>query len=131
LAMKPIHKLFSIVGLVAVIALGATAQSGAAGPTSRKIFVEGTNQSPAWMVRIEVDKADRVYHVDVDHDKCDLLKIKLRSEKDGYLYLFNIDPDGAIECYFPNKFQADNQIKANTDIEVGTGKDFVLRVGAP
>jgi uncharacterized caspase-like protein len=91
---------------------------------SRKIFVEGTNQTPSWMVRVDVDNPDRVYH------EKEQIVVKVVSEKDGYLYLFNIDPAGEIDCLFPNHVHSDNAIKAGQKIVVGSDR-FRFKVGPP
>jgi hypothetical protein len=125
--MKPLDKLLFLSALLvgSLASLGLQASSQAADAVSRKIFVHGTNESPASMVRVEVDRQDRTYKVG------EQMKVKVVSEQDGYLYLFNVDPEGEIECLFPNSFQTQNQIKANQEVEIGTGNTFVLRIGAP
>jgi len=130
--MKRLNKLFTIAGIaVAVVLMGAATVQAAKPPTSHKIFIEGTNQTPDWMIRVDVDHPDRVYKVDTDPKKSDVMKVTVVSESDGYLYLFNVDPEGAITCIFPNKIQPNNQIKAKQEVNVGDGKQLVLRVGAP
>ena len=42
----------------------------------------------------------------------------VRSERAGYLYLFNVDVDGEVTCLFPNKSQSNNKIEANIDVVV-------------
>jgi uncharacterized caspase-like protein len=137
--MKRLRNLLTIAGIAAFLVFVGTA-SAAPPPkaTPHKIFIEGTNQTPSWMVRVDVDKPDRTYKVDpddkdrpADQKKSELLRVKVLSEKEGYLYLFNIDPDGNIECLFPNNIQQDNKIEANKEIEIGDGSKFKLRVGTP
>jgi len=84
------------------------------------------NDHPAYVVRVDVDRPDRVYEAG------ELVKVKVVSEKDGYLYLIYKQADGSVVCLFPNEHQRDNQIKARRETVVpAAGSDFNLRVGAP
>jgi hypothetical protein len=112
-------------GLLASVALLSPA--AAADAQSRNLFVEGINDAPTWMVRVDVDHKDRVYHTG------DTLTATIRSEKAGYLYLFNVDVDGEVTCLFPNKSQSNNKIEANTDVIVPDPNkpDYRIRVDEP
>jgi hypothetical protein len=77
------------------------------------------------MVRVDVDKSGRAY-VAGEH-----MRVKVLSEQDGYLYLFNVDSNGEIGCLFPNKYQSDNRIKAGQEIEVGGNDKFRLGIREP
>jgi hypothetical protein len=112
-------------GLLGSVALLSTAS--AANPVARSLFVEGINDAATWMVRVDVDHKDRVYRTG------DLLTATVRSERAGYLYLFNVDVDGEVTCLFPNKSQSNNKIEANTDIVVPDPNkpDFRIRVDEP
>ncbi|BBM86599.1 serine/threonine-protein kinase [Candidatus Uabimicrobium amorphum] len=58
------------------------------------------------------------------------INICFSSDKDCYLTLINIDPDGDITVLFPNKFQQDNHIVAHEVHKVGE-KGFQFIVGEP
>lgn len=111
--------------MVLALAGGGLGQEGA---VPRALFVEGLqNSQPAFMVRVAVDHQDRVYR------DGDLLHATVRSSADGYLYLFNRDSEGKIRCLFPNKFQTDNEIRANRDTLVppSDAATFRIRISAP
>jgi hypothetical protein len=99
----------------------------AAGPIARQLSVEGVNTTPSFVVRVSVDREDRTYREGSE------VIVTVRSEKEGYLYLFDVDVDGEIICLFPNDFQNNNKIPANKDIVVPDPNDtkFRIRVGAP
>jgi hypothetical protein len=92
-----------------------------ADPTARTLVTEGINENPGWMVRVSVDHPDRIYRVG------DEVVVSVESEKDGYLYLFNIDANNEVTCLFPNKFQSDNKIQAGQAVKVPTA-GFRIRV---
>jgi uncharacterized caspase-like protein len=112
-------------GLLLVFASSAAAHAG--GPIARTLSIEGVNETPSWVVRVSVDREDRTYREGSE------VIVTVRSEKEGYLYLFDVDVDGEIICLFPNDFQSDNKIPAKKDIVVPDPKDtkFRIRVGAP
>ncbi len=102
-------------------------QAGVKG-LSRGIYAEHKirNDRPVFVVRIDVDHADRVY------EDRDLIKATVVSEKAGYLYLLSRMANKKLVCLFPNKYERDNRISAREKLVVpGTSDDFNLRVGAP
>jgi hypothetical protein len=94
--------------------------------TPRDIVVEAVNPLPAFQIRVSVDHPDRVYHEGEE------VLVRVRSEKEGFLYLFYLNADGKASVVFPNKFQTDNHIPADRDIEVPAPKaDFRFRIRPP
>jgi len=91
---------------------------------NRKLFVEGTNDSASWKVKVSVD------HDDLNYQVGDVVKVTVTSEHEGYLYVFNLDPEGEITCLYPNKTQNTNQIAANKSVLVGAGA-FDIKVSEP
>jgi hypothetical protein len=84
------------------------------------------NLTPPFLVRVDVDHADRIYHGG------DTIQVSVRSEREGYLYLFYCDASGQTTCLFPNQIQANNRIPANQTILVPAAQaPFQLRVGPP
>ena len=80
---------------------------------TRAFLVNGIhNARPGFMVRVSVDRDDRIYR------EGQSVRFTVRSEKNGYLYLLNARVDGKVTCIFPNRFQPDNQIRATTPIDV-------------
>ncbi len=84
------------------------------------------NLTPPFLVRVDVDQADRLYHAG------DTIQVSVRSEREGYLYLFYCDASGQTTCLFPNQIQAENRIPANESVIVpAANAPFQLRVGPP
>ncbi|MGO9924481.1 MAG: caspase family protein [Isosphaeraceae bacterium] len=83
-----------------------------------------TNDSPAWMVRVAVDRRDRVYSTG------EFVNVSVVSEQAGYLYLFNVDASKAATQLFPNRFQEDNRIGARAAVVVPGRGGFRIRVGS-
>jgi len=97
------------------------------GSDCRGCFVEEVrNDKPAFVVRVDVDRKDRVYK------NGDVVKVYVTSEKEGYLYLFYRMANGQVTCLYPNKHQKNNRIPAGKKIVVpAADADFVLRIGPP
>lgn len=84
------------------------------------------NLTPPFLVRVDVDQADRLYHGG------ETIQVSVRSERQGYLYLFYCDASGQTTCLFPNQIQADNSIPAGDTVIVPAAQaPFQLRVGPP
>ena len=83
-----------------------------------------TNDAPAWMVRVAVDRTDRVYATG------EFVNVSVVSEEAGYLYLFSVDASKAATQLFPNRFQADNRIGARAAVAVPGRARFRIRVGS-
>ena len=116
--------LFAMFGLAAVMSAPAMAQTVVG---NRAFLVEDMrNDQAAFMVRVGVDKPDRVYRVG------DTPIVGVVSEKEGYLYLFYAQADDKIALIFPNSVQPDNKIPAKTAIAIPSAKsEFRFRVGEP
>jgi len=84
------------------------------------------NDHAAFSVRVDVDKPDRVYY------EGEQLVARVRSSRDGYLFLFNYRPDGTVQCIFPNAFQKENRIRAGEEVIVPAPEaPFVFRIRPP
>lgn len=92
----------------------------------RGMALNEINNSPPFLVRVDVDHPDRVYH------EGDTIQASVRSEREGYLYLFYCDANQQVSCLYPNQVQRDNFIPANKSILVPEASaKFRLRVGPP
>lgn len=98
----------------------------------RALFVaQAQNPNQAFMVRVTVDREDRVYR------EGDLLTASVQSSADGFLYLFNRDSQGTVRCLFPNKYQQNNAIKSGERMLVPPQnvqrekEKFQIVIGAP
>jgi hypothetical protein len=117
--------------LIAAVFSGASTRRAAAQGDAyiqkRALYVEeAVNRTPDFQVRVNVDRADRIYSVD------DLVTVTVRSRESGYLYLVYVQANGETVLLFPNKHHEDNQIPALQDIVVpADGSGFQLRVGEP
>src|SRR4051794_8787515 len=80
----------------------ASAQVGLKRRPSRSLTVEPMNETPGWAVRVNVDRPDHIYRPG------DYVIAEVVSERDGYLYLLNIDASNEITLLFPNGTRKDN-----------------------
>jgi hypothetical protein len=121
-------------GLLAAAIVGLLATSDRladAGDDSKKgkglgIEAVAVNDQSSFYVDVTVDHENHVYQVG------DTLTAFVKSEREGFLYLFYEQADGQILCLFPNKLQADNRIPAEQEIVVpAPNANFRLRVGPP
>jgi hypothetical protein len=106
--------------LMVLLVLGEGRPSPAA---DQNPAADAMNDAPAWMVRLAVDRKDGSYVVGED------VNIEVTSERDGFLYLFDIDSSGAQSLLFPNSFQPDARIQASTAVAVPGPARFRIRVG--
>ena len=92
----------------------------------RYVALDQVNQTPPFLVRVDVNHPDRVYHGG------DTIQVSVRSEREGYLYLFYCDASQQVSCLFPNSAQQDNRIDANRTILVpDANSQFRLHMEAP
>jgi hypothetical protein len=93
----------------------------------RGVMVEEVrNDTPSFMVRVDVDHADRVYRGG------EVMRVFVTSEKAGYLYLLYCDAERNMTCLFPNRLNQDNMIPAGQTVPIPQpGSRFALRIGPP
>src|SRR5262245_19360599 len=99
-------------------------------PLGTRLALEPVNPSPGWTTRVTLltDDASRARDNN-QYRPGDKVVVGVRSEKPGYLYLFNIDAKGEITLLFPNPKQKDNAIAANVDLVTGgPGSGVTFRV---
>lgn len=102
-------------------------------PDSSEVTGDGThvlqeirNDAARFAVHVDVDRADATYAIG------DLIRVSVRSERDGYLYLLWVDAAKNVSCVFPNKLQQSNEIEAGKDVSVpAAGSGFKLRIAPP
>ena len=62
----------------------------------------------------------------------DLLQLHIKSERDGYLTVFDLMADGEVQILYPNKYHQDNFIKGGKKYSIPARNDnFRLRIGPP
>jgi hypothetical protein len=108
-----------------LVPLGLVAPARAADPKPRTLFVEAKNDQKSFTLTADVDHKDHMYSIG------DQVVVTVTSEKDGYLYIFNLDPDGEITCLFPNNSVMDNAITAGTPVSVPSGGKYKISVSEP
>ena len=94
------------------------------------------NEHAAFCVRVEVYVVDGQGRVIPSKDRVfvegQCMEVRVRSEKDGFLYLLYKQADGSETCLFPNKFHANNRIQAKKKIRIpGPDANFRLRAAPP
>jgi hypothetical protein len=77
-----------------------------------KAYKAGSNKQSSIQLTAAVDRRDSTYA------KGDTVKIRVKTNEDAYVTVFNIGPAGKVTQLFPNKYQKENQIKANREVEV-------------
>src|SRR5262249_26921241 len=105
--------------------LGLVAPARAADPKPRQLFAEAKNKEASFTVTADVDHKDHMYNIG------DSVVVTVTSEKDGYLYIFNLDPDGEMTCLFPNNSVMENAIMAGTPMSVPSGGKYKITVNEP
>lgn len=90
------------------------------------IIEEVRNSSPVFHVRVVPDRPDGTYKGGEE------LKLTVRSDAEGYLYLFYATAEKKVLLLFPNYVQKDNKIPAAKTVNVpAPDAKFRLRVGPP
>ena len=59
-----------------------------------------------------VDRADNTYATN------ERVRLFVQTNKDAYVTVLNVGPDGSTTVLFPNRFQSENRVRANTVTEV-------------
>ncbi|GGR73614.1 hypothetical protein GCM10008959_38710 [Deinococcus seoulensis] len=101
--------------LTALLALGTVAQisTASAAPkiSAQSIIVNPTQPDLNVSVRINKDSTgaqNPAYRVD------EKISISATANRDAYVYLFNVNPDGSVDQILPNRLSGANFVKANT-----------------
>ncbi len=111
--------------------IGGSAAGAEPADDPREVVVdEVRNEHPSFMVRVDVDKPQRVYRGGEE------MAVNVVSAKTGYLYLLYCDAGGMVTCLFPNAFGEDNRIEAMKPVVLPQPpkpdrSSFRLRIGPP
>ena len=95
------------------------------------------NEQSAFCVRADVYVADEDGNEirpckDRVFTEGECMGVRVRSERDGYLYLLYKQADGSERCLFPNKYDRDNRIHAKREVRIPTPSSrFRLRIAPP
>lgn len=107
----------SICGVLAALLAGAGAAAGQT-PAERQLTVQQVGilsvEAPApaqvnpLTVTAWVDHQDNTYAIG------ERVQLFVQTNKDAYVTVLNVDPTGATTVLFPNRFQSNNRVRANT-----------------
>jgi hypothetical protein len=123
---KWLERLTVVGGLVAGLLTPSPASSQEKGDPRGVAVEQVRNERPAFMVRVSVDRPNRVYRGKEE------MRVSVVSEREGYLYLFYCDANQKISCLFPNQVQKDNRIPARKTVSVpAPDANFKLRIQPP
>lgn len=107
-------------GLAAASPAKITAQSIIVNPVESKLKVE------VWVNKDASGNQNPVYQ------KGEALTIGLKTNQDAYVYLFNVNANGAIDLFFPNNYEESNFVNAGvTRTFPAEGAKYTLTVGGP
>ncbi|MFK7601088.1 DUF4384 domain-containing protein [Deinococcus sp. SM5_A1] len=59
------------------------------------------------------------------------ISVGVKTNADAYIYLFNVNADGNIDLFFPNRYEASNYVQAGTRVFPRNGANYGLSVGGP
>lgn len=84
------------------------------------------NPNATFAITVDVDRADRRYQIG------DLVVLRIRSERDCYVTLFDVGTSGNVTVLLPNRYRSDNLIKADKLVSFpGSGDGFNYQVTGP
>ena len=89
------------------------------------------------LVNLENPKAAMKVDLQVNGKDFDTIKVNdmvsftARAERDCYLYLVDVDPAGKVTVLFPNKYVANNQLRAGQTTNLPAPNLYRLRVAGP
>lgn len=130
-AFKSLLARLACVICVAIYTVGVTELSAQVRGAPRGAVIEEIrNDRPSFMVRVDVNHANRIYETG------DVLQVRVRSAKAGFLYVIYCDAGGNVNCLYPNEVSTKNAIPAMKDVVV-PAKPLLgeistkIRIGAP
>ena len=117
------HFAFTGGTLVLAATLAAATAGGAQAQDARNLTVEQTAfdtvQAPAASAAANpLGVVAWVDHPDNTYGYGERVRLFVQTNKDAYVTVLNVGPDGATTVLFPNRFQTDNRVRANTVTEV-------------
>ena len=114
---------FAFTGGALALAATLMAAASAHGQDARNLTVEQTAfdavQAPAAPAAANpLGVVAWVDHPDNTYGYGDRVRLFVQTNKDAYVTVLNVGPDGAATVLFPNRFQGDNRVRANAVTEV-------------
>lgn len=120
--------------LTASLALGLGLTLSAAHASPSKITAQSIIVNPAptelkvdvWTDKDATGNANPTYRIG------DPISVGVKVNQDAYVYLFNVNADGAIDLFFPNGYEDSNFVKAGTArVFPRQGAKYALNIGGP
>ncbi|MBZ9749961.1 DUF4384 domain-containing protein [Deinococcus sp. HMF7604] len=119
--------------LTALLALGTAATLSVAGAqakiSAQSIIVNPTQPDLQVSVRVSKDTSgtqNPAYRVG------EAITVSATVNRDAYVYLFNVNPDGSVDQILPNRLSGENFVKANTTKSFpAAGDNFTYSVEGP
>ncbi len=120
--------------LSATLALGLGLTLSAAHASPAKITAQSIIVNPV-VTELKVDvwtNKDATGNANPVYQKGEAISVGVKVNKDAYVYLFNVNADGAIDLFFPNGYEESNFVKAGTTRTLpGQGAKYTLNIGGP
>lgn len=118
-------RILTTFAMIALFAVGLLASAQEVRFESRAIVV---NPSPAFGVTVFLDKSGEVPSYRIGEE----IRIGVRVDRDAYVYLFSLQPDGSVTQILPNRFSSDNYLRAGeTRTYPPSGAGYVFNVDPP
>ena len=108
-------------GLALTAALGAGSAAGAQEDrvlTVEQTAIQAVQAPPAASASNPLDVVAWVDHATNTYAQGEQVRVFVQTNKDAYVTVLNVGPDGSTTVLFPNRYQADNRVRANTVTEV-------------
>ena len=102
----------NLTALVALTAAAALGTASAQGKISAQSIIVNPTQ-PDLAVSVNVDK-DVAGTQNPSYRAGENIRVSASVNRDAYVYLFNVNPDGSVDQILPNRLGGDNFVKANT-----------------
>ena len=117
------ERYFAFTGGALVLAAALAAADGARAQDARNLTVEQTAfdtvQAPAATEAANpLDVVAWVDHPDNTYGYGERVRLFVQTNKDAWVTVLNVGPDGAVTVLFPNRHQSDNRVRANAATEV-------------
>ncbi|QFP77435.1 DUF4384 domain-containing protein [Deinococcus sp. AJ005] len=121
--LKRISTLTALLGLTV-----SSASAGDAQLSAQSIIVNPSQPElnvQVWTNRDASGTGNPVYQIG------ERISVGLKTNADAYIYLFNVNADGNIDLFFPNRYEDSNYVQAGTRVFPRNGANYGLSVGGP
>lgn len=102
----------------ALLVASAAASAAAQEPEARQLTIQQTGvytvAAPPSSSANPLTVTAWVDHLDNTYAFGEQVQLFVQTNKDAYVTVLNVDPTGATTVLFPNRFQSDNRVRANT-----------------